>query len=600
MIVRPGKSAPSLDVAGDDYLFFVGRAVLGMREIVVSLGDSRAAMCPDRPGANAPYGLLVHCLGVIEYWAGRCVAGREISRDREAEFAATGSVQELSTRVELQLARLGEDLEMLDPAAPLRHAPDAWAEGPERELSQSAALIHLYEEVAQHHGQMEQIRDDLFANYARNDRARNGGAREDEAGGGEAPDFDDISLAWLRAKRGVKWHRPGPTLLPAWVADMDFPVAPPIRRAIDATLERGDLGYPDWHGHPLAEAFGDRMRRGHGWNPDPGHVRGVTDLIQALQIVLGNASAPGDAVIAHTPNYPPFLATAQTMGRELLQAQMRHDGADSWTWDHDLLERQAAGQKVKILLLVNPHNPTGRVFIREELTCLAELAERHDLTVVADEIHSELIHTPHRHTPFASISEDAARRTVTVTSATKTFNIAGLRTAVAHVGPPELRAAWDRQPPDLYGATNVLGVEATKAAWADGDTWLETLNRHLLGQRDYLAERLRESPVDFRPPEAGYLAWLDFGRAGIGDDPAAWLREHAGVELSSGLDFGPGNDGYARLNFGTSRSILDKMIEQILTSLPTRPRIRVDDPSQTSPIPHSGIQIALNTPEPTP
>ncbi len=371
-------------------------------------------------------------------------------------------------------------------------------------------------------------------------------------------------LGWLRSKQGVKWHRPASTLIPAWVADMDFPVAPPIRATIQASLDRGDLGYPDWPENPLAQPFATRMRGRYGWNPAPAHVRGVTDLIQALQIVLQLATQPGQAVVAHTPNYPPFLATIASMGRQLVAAPL-HADRQSWTWDHQRLEADTATASAAVLLLVNPHNPTGRAFTRDELEQVADLAARHDLIVISDEIHAELIHDPHAHIPFASLSSDTAARTVTVTSATKAFNIAGLRTAVAHIGPAALRHQWDRQPPDLYGATNVLGVAATLAAWQHGEPWLTQLREHLRAQRDHIGHRMPElRGIDWIPPEASYLAWLDCSALG-GTDLAEHLRQQAQIELSPGPDFGPGNCGRTRLNFATSRALLDTILDRIAT-----------------------------------
>ncbi|HEV7205430.1 MAG TPA: aminotransferase class I/II-fold pyridoxal phosphate-dependent enzyme [Jatrophihabitans sp.] len=368
----------------------------------------------------------------------------------------------------------------------------------------------------------------------------------------------DPSLEWLRAKRGVKWARPSAAVLPAWVADMDFPLARPIRAAIEAALDRGDLGYPDWPVDPLAEPFTARMAQRYGWSPDPAHVRSLTDLIQAVQLVLHLGTEPGDGVVVHTPNYPPFLATIASMGRTTIPAPLVVDDG-TWTWDHAALDRAAA--RARVLLLVNPQNPTGRSFTADELGRLAELAERHDLVVISDEIHADLTHDPRRHVPFASLGAEVAARTVTVSSATKAFNIAGLRTALAHVGPAELRRRWDAQPPDLFGGVNVLGVEATLAAWRDGGSWLDALRAQLRTNRDRVAAwAAGHDGVSWLPPEAGYLAWLDIPE--IAGDPAARFRA-AGVELSPGPDFGPGNETRARLNFATSSAVLDTILERL-------------------------------------
>ncbi len=537
-------ASPALVVSTEVYLYFVDRAVRGMAGIVAELGDDRCLVRAGIPGANSAFGLLTHCLGVVRYWGGELVAGREIVRDREAEFDATGTVAELLADVDRALAELRTDVAALQPNSPLHHEPAAWAEGPDRTLDRSGALLHLYEEVSQHHGQLQVLRDAVLA------------AGDD----GFTPPIE-----WLRTKQGVKWHRPGPDLLPAWVADMDFPIAAPIRAALRSTIDRGDLGYPDWSVHPLAEPFAARMRERYQWSPNPDHVRGITDLIQALQIVTDLETRSGDGVLVQVPNYPPFLEAIPGMGRRTLAVPMIPDGA-RWVWDLEALSAQAAG--ARILLLVNPHNPTGRVFHRTELEAIAEIAELHDLIVISDEIHAELAHSPHRHIPFASLGPDSAARTVTITSATKAFNIAGLRTAVAHVGPDRLRRLWDAQPPDLYGATNVLGVAATLAAWQDGAGWQHRLSEQLRSNRDLVLDRVAELPgITMRAPDAGYLAWLDCTDAELPGDPAAWFRRSAGVELSGGAEFGgPAAAQHLRLNFATSTAVLDEILQRMHTA----------------------------------
>src|SRR4051812_27506307 len=235
-------------IADDDYLYFVDRAVRGMAAIVADLGQELAVTKPDLPGANTPYGLLTHVLGVIEYWVGKLVAGRDVQRDRAAEFTASGPVADLLARVDAVLAQLSRDVASAQSGAAPRTRPDGWAVGPDRELTQAGILLHVYEEAAQHHGQLEVLRDALRAAY---------------------PAPFDPPMEWLRAKRTVKWLRPGPDRIPAWVADMDFPVAPPIRRAVVGMLDRGDLGYPEWSQDPLAQAFAHRMRHSFGWTADP-------------------------------------------------------------------------------------------------------------------------------------------------------------------------------------------------------------------------------------------------------------------------------------------------------------------------------------------
>jgi cystathionine beta-lyase len=217
------------------------------------------------------------------------------------------------------------------------------------------------------------------------------------------------------------------------------------------------------------------------------------------------------------------------------------------------------------LLLVNPHNPTGRAFTRDELAGIAEVVVEHDLLVIVDEVHADLVHAPNRHIPFASLGAEVAERTVTITSATKAFNLAGVRCAIGHFGSPTVRAALDAQPKHLLGAVSVLGVEATLAAWTDGDDWLAAVRAHLVSNRDLLAGLLASClpGVRFSPPDATYLAWLDCRELGLPGDPAEFFRTRAGVELSPGPRCGPGGVGHARLNFATSSDILTDIVDRM-------------------------------------
>lgn len=359
---------------------------------------------------------------------------------------------------------------------------------------------------------------------------------------------------WVK-RDGLKWTRREPGVIPAWVADMDLPTAPAI---VDALQRRaaGDLGYPAWldslQAGPLTEAFVERMATRYHWSPDPAHVRTYCDINQALQVLLHVWTRPGDAVAVHTPAYHPFLGTLTEMRRPLRPIRLEPDG-DSWRFDIPDLTG------CRVLLLVNPHNPTGRVFNRAELESLAEHAERHDLLVIADEIHADLVYAPHQHIPFATILPE---RTVTLTSATKAFNLGGIRCSVAHVGMPGVRKALDEQPGFVYGSANLFGVEATVAAWRHGDTWLAETMALLDRNRRTIAGRLPEA-VTYRLPEATYLAWLDVGRPGM----AGVLERDAKVLLVDGASFGPGGDTYVRLNFATTEPVLTEILDRITPAL---------------------------------
>ncbi|HEY3688784.1 MAG TPA: aminotransferase class I/II-fold pyridoxal phosphate-dependent enzyme [Pseudonocardiaceae bacterium] len=374
--------------------------------------------------------------------------------------------------------------------------------------------------------------------------------------------------SWLRQKPGVKWRRMEPDVLAAWVADMDFPTPEPVQRALQRVLDDGDLGYADWRdGTPLRAVFAERMSRRFGWDVDPSLVREVTDVVQGVMQALYLGTEVGDAVAVHIPAYPPFLNPIIEMGRRVVPIPMV-DSAAGWRFDLERLDHGLRVSRSRAMVLVNPHNPTGRVFTDSELRGLADLAQRHDLLVVSDEIHADLVCQPSRHIPFAALSDDTASRTVTVTSASRAFNHAAARCAVAHYGPNELLGRRDRQPPGLFGAVGVFGVAAAVGAWVDGDAWLAGLVDHLDGQRRLLAETLasRAPMLRHHSPEAGYLAWIDFGALGWGDNPMTVLYEKGRVRLSPGTMFGPSGAGFARLNFATSGLILEEVLNRVVVT----------------------------------
>jgi len=379
-------------------------------------------------------------------------------------------------------------------------------------------------------------------------------------------DFDALRLPDLRKRTGVKWRTAGPGDIAAWVADMDFPAAPVIRDALHVLISAGELGYPEWMdaATPLRAQFAARMADLHDWQIDAGRVREFDDIIHVFRVALDLATNPGDTIAVHSPGYTPFMATVGYGGRRVLPVPMLDTNA-GWTFDLAGFERDVVTTDCRVLLLVNPHNPTGRVFTFEELSGLADVAVRHDLLVICDEIHAELVYAPHRHIPFGSLGPDVAARTVTLSSATKAFNIAGTCAAVAHFGHDELLAELDSRPGGFLGARNIFGVAATMAAWTGGDSWLQDVRAYLRGNRDFVTANLREHApaVHYHPPEATYLAWLDFRGTRLAEDPAGRLLSETGVLLVDGSSMGPGGQGFARLNFATSRTVLEELLGRL-------------------------------------
>jgi cystathionine beta-lyase len=378
----------------------------------------------------------------------------------------------------------------------------------------------------------------------------------------------EADLARLRSLTGVKWAHYPEDVLPAWVADMDLPPAPVCVDAVRALLDRGDLGYNSAAASRIPGVFAARQETLYGWSPDVERTRLFCDVLQAVELALWAHTRPGDGVVLLTPVYHPFYHAIDAVKCRLVDVAL--DGP-AWRLDAERLEA-AIDATTRVVLMCDPHNPTGRSFSRAELSSLADIAERHDLLVISDEIWSDLTYPPARHIPFASVSPAAAARTVTITAASKAFNLAGMCCAVGHLGHDGVAAALKALPGHLLGAVGSPGAEATLAAWTLGDAWLEATRAHLQANRDHLAARLaRELPeVGLAVPEATYLAWLDFRALDLGEDPADVLLEKARVALSGGLQFGDAGAGFARLNFATTRELLDEIIDRIVEAVRAR------------------------------
>lgn len=388
-------------------------------------------------------------------------------------------------------------------------------------------------------------------------------------GCGVTYDFESISLDWLHTKPGAKWQRT-PDAIAAWVADMDFAPAPAISAALTRTIATGDLGYPDWRsiigGSGATDAFVDRCAARYGWHIDAADTREFNDVVQAIQVVLHTCTSPGDGVVVHTPAYPPFLNSLEMTGCRLvpIPAERSSSSPTGWSFDYDALDATLRAEPAKVLLLCHPQNPTGHVFSEDELRTVAALAERHELVIISDEIHADLTYAPFVHRPMALFAPD---RTVSIHAASKAFNLAGLRYAIAHFGSQRARIAADALPEHMLGATNLFAAVAVEAAWRDGDEWLAAVVAHLDSQRKLLAELLAQHlpEINYIPPSATYLAWLDCRALGFGDDPSIKFLER-GVRLSEGPNFGSDGLGFARLNFATSSKLLREIVSRMATA----------------------------------
>jgi cystathionine beta-lyase len=378
------------------------------------------------------------------------------------------------------------------------------------------------------------------------------------------------SAAELRDRPGRKWHDYADDVLPAWIAEMDFGVADPIRQALERLADEASYGYELSSLYPsLARAFADYMQQRFDWQVGTDHVLPVADLVQALFTAVVAFTEPAQGVVLQTPIYPPFQNAVRETGRRIVENPLLTD-AERYVVDTDRLSTVFDGN-APLMLLCNPHNPTGRVLERPELEAIAAVAVERRLVVVADEVHADLVYPGRRHIPFASLSAEVAARTVTITSATKAYNIPGLRCGVMHFGSAALREQFRKAVPDrMLGIVNQFGIEATIVAWRDCASWISQALGILEQNRsrliDWVANDVRG--VRWYPPEATYLAWLDCDTAVAPDvSPQQYFLDRARVALSDGGPFGRAGQRHVRLNFGTSSEILEQVLARLAGAL---------------------------------
>lgn len=380
------------------------------------------------------------------------------------------------------------------------------------------------------------------------------------------PNGFELPVDVLRQRSNVKWRKYGADVLPAWVAEMDFSVAHPVQRTLERMVADQDYGYPDRGGHhgegTLVAAFQARMKSRFDWEVDPELCQPLGDLVQGTFSTILSLSEPGDGVILQLPAYPPFHEAINSTGRRLIPYRLHANGA-GWKHEPGALEK-LVDKTTRIILLCNPQNPTGRVFDHAELAEIGRVAVEHDLVILSDEIHADLIYNGHRHTPIATLGPEIAARTITITSATKGFNIPGLRCGVLHFGAPALKERFlARFPARVLGTPGVMGIDATVAAWTHGQPWLDAVLERLDANRQRIAGFLAEEipAIRYHVPEATYLGWLDCSRLGLPTTAFQFFHDRARVGFSAGETFDPENGkDFVRFNFATSGNILEHIL----------------------------------------
>jgi cystathionine beta-lyase len=371
-----------------------------------------------------------------------------------------------------------------------------------------------------------------------------------------------LPLAELRRRTSMKWRTYPEDVLPVWVAEMDVPLAGPVARAVTGAVARGDTGYPA--GTAYAEALAAFAGKRWGWRGlAVERTAVVPDVMLGIVEMIKLVSGPGEPVVVNCPVYPPFYQFIENMGRPVVEAPLTAEGR------LDLARLEAAFSRSGVYLLCSPHNPTGTAHTAEELAAVARLARAHAVRVVVDEIHAPVVAAGTSFVPYLSVP--GAGDALCVLSASKAWNLAGLKAAVAVAG-PESAADLARLPEEVSHGPSHVGVIAHTAALRDGGDWLDAVLAGLDDNRRLLEALLAEHlpAVRYAPAEATYLAWLDCRGLGLGDDPARVFLDRGRVALSSGTLFGSGGAGFARLNLATSPELITEAVRRMAGAVRSR------------------------------
>jgi cystathionine beta-lyase len=362
-----------------------------------------------------------------------------------------------------------------------------------------------------------------------------------------------------RGTNSLKWDLyKGKEIIPLWVADMDFRVSPAILSALQAHVDHGVFGYtlvPD----ELVDVIVRRLATQYTWKIEDDWIVWLPGLVTGINVACRAVGDTGDEVLTTVPIYPPFLTAPGNSSRELITVPLI-EKTGGWEFDFDLLER-AITPRTRMLLLCSPHNPTGRVFTRDELATLADICERNDLVICSDEIHCELVLDKDRdHIPTANLSAEVEQRTITLMAPSKTFNIPGLGCSFAVISDEQLRRQFLQAMKGIVPHVNALGYTAALAAYRDSRDWHLAMLDYLRENRDSVERFIEAMPgLSMHHVEATYLAWIDTRETGM-ENPVT-IFEEAGVGLSDGKPFGA--EGFVRLNFGCSRPVLEEALERM-------------------------------------
>ena len=383
-----------------------------------------------------------------------------------------------------------------------------------------------------------------------------------------SPDLDELPvdrLAVLRGRSSAKWRTYPADVLPLTVAEMDYALAPPVAEALHAAVDRSDTGYAT-AASGLGAALAGFAERRWGWSLDASSVTAFCDVGSGVVELLRALTGAGDRVVINTPVYPPFFDWVPEAGASLLPVPLAHDDGG---WHLDLAALEVAfATRPAVYILCNPHNPVGRAHTIDELAAVVQLARTHGVTVISDEIHAPLILPGATFTPLLSVP-GASEVSVSVLSASKAWNLAGLKCAVIVTGSDAMASVVASFPPEAPWRTGHLGAIAAIAAFTEGEAWLDQLLTTLDRRRRQLGALLASQlpGVTWHPPAATFLAWLNCRSVGSGNVPRDMFLERGRVALEPGLRFGAEGSGYVRLNFATSSELLEEAIARMAGSL---------------------------------
>ena len=375
-----------------------------------------------------------------------------------------------------------------------------------------------------------------------------------------------LALDELRKRKSSKWRHYPNDVLPLPVAEMDFPMAPAIKAGLQDMLDRSDTGYlgefPE-----LFEAFAKFSKSRWNWQPDTSQIRMATDVGVGIVEVMRTLIKAGDKVMLNSPVYENIWKWITEVHAELVDVPLAEDGLN-YKLDLEAIEREYA-KGVKLHILCHPHNPVGIIYTRSELETMATLAKKYGVIILSDEIHGPLTFNKKEFFPFLSVSDDAKEVGIIITSASKSFNFAGLKCALIITESIKLKEKINAMPPAVTWRASLFGAVASTSAYGDSQEWLDGVLITLDENRN-LVKKLIDTKIPtikYRIPDFGYLGWFDVSSLGLGSDPAAQILERGKLALNAGVLYGPKHSNFVRLNFGTSEEIINQAFERLIKVL---------------------------------